>query len=163
PNFNLVDGTVAIATDPQMPFILFKGYNPDTWFYAPRWARIAKNPAGEPAFLVTKKVRNNPDGSQTTVGGVLSFMIELVTELPSDNERKSWENLIRTLYNLQPRSGAFNFQPLRLTQGKMNVYGLDTYTRPGQPLKDVDVGASSSIGFAVELTPDGADHFAAML
>jgi len=163
PNFNLVDGTVAIATDPTMPFILFKGYNPDTWFYAPRWARIAKNSAGEPAFLVSKKVRNNPDGSQTTVGGVLSFMIELVTELPGDDERKKWDSLIRTLFNLQPRAGAFNFQPLRLTHGKMNVYGLDQYARAGQPLKDVDVGASSTIGFCVELTPDGADHFAAML
>jgi hypothetical protein len=163
PNFNLVDGTVAIATDPQMPFILFKGYNPDTWFYAPRWGRIAKNPNGEPAFTITKKVRNNPDGSKTTVGGVLSFMVELVVELPSDDQRKTWQQLIKVLYNLQPTAGAFNFQPLRLTEGKMNVFGLDMYCRPGQPLKDVDVGASSSIGFAVELTPDGADHFAAML
>ena len=75
----------AQATDPQMPFILFKGYNPDTWFYAPRWGRIAKNTNGEPAFTITKKVRNNPDGSKTAVGGVLSFMVELVVELPSDN------------------------------------------------------------------------------
>jgi hypothetical protein len=163
PNFNLVDGTVAIATDPQMPFVLFKGYNTDTWFYAPRWGRIAKNPNGEPAFTITKKVRNNPDGSKTTVGGVLSFMVELVTELPNDQQRQIWDQLIKTLYNLQPRAGVFNFQPLRLTHGKMNVFGLDMYARPGQPLKDVDVGASSSIGFAVELTPDGADHFAAML
>jgi Papain family cysteine protease len=163
PNFNLVDGTVAIATDPQMPFVLFKGYNPDTWFYAPRWGRIAKNPNGEPAFTITKKVRNNPDGSKTTVGGVLSFMVELVTELPNDQQRQSWDRLIKTLYNLQPTAGTFNFQPLRLTHGKMNVFGLDMYAQPGQPLKDIDVGASSSIGFAIELTPDGADHFAAML
>lgn len=163
PNFNLVDGTVAIATDPQMPFILFKGYNPDTWFYAPRWGRIAKNPNGEPAFTITKKVRNNPDGSKTTLGGVLSFMVELVVELPSDEQRKQWTKLIKTLYNLQPGAGAFNFQPLRLAPGKMDVSGLDMYVTPGQPLKNVDVGASSSIGFAIELTPDGADHFAAML
>ena len=163
PNFNLVDGTVAIATDPQMPFVLFKGYNPDTWFYAPRWGRIAKNPAGEPAFTLTKKVRNNPDGSKTTVGGVLSFMVELVVELPSDDQRGTWTKLIKTLYNLQPTAGVFNFQPLRLAPGKMDVSGLDMYAKPGQPLKNVDVGASSSIGFAIELTPDGADHFAAML
>jgi len=163
PSFNLVDGTVAIATDPQQPFVLFKGYNPDTWFYAPRWGRIAKNPNGEPAFTLTKKVRNNPDGSKTTVGGVLSFMVELVVELPSEDEQKNWAKLIKTLYNLQPTAGAFNFQPLRLAPGKMDVFGLDMYTRPGQPLKNVDVGASSSIGFAIELTPDGADHFAAML
>ena len=163
PNFNLVDGTVAIATDDQMPFVLFKGYNPDTWFYAPRWGRITKNPDGEPAFTITKKVRNNPDGSKTTVGGVLSFMVELVTELPDDQTRQSWDRLIKTLYNLQPSAGAFNFQPLRLTHGKMNVFGLDMYAQPGQPLKDIDVGAADSIGFAIALTPDGADHFAAMV
>ncbi len=163
PNFNLVDGTVAIATDPQMPFVLFKGYSPDTWFYAPRWGRIAKNPDGEPAFMVSKKVRNNPDGSKTTLGGILSFMVELVVELPSEAQRQQWTNLIKTLYNLQPASGVFNFQPLRLNPGTMNVYGLDQYARPGQPLKNVQVGSSSSIAFAIDLTPDGADHFAAML
>ena len=163
PNFNLVDGTVAIATDPQMPFILFKGYNADTWFYAPRWGRIARNPEGEPAFMVTKKVRNNVDGTRTTVGGILSFMVELVVELPGEGQRQQWTNLIKTLYNIRPTAGVFNFQPLRLSPGKMDISGLDTYARPGQSLKNIDVGASSSIGLAIELTPDGADHFAAML
>ncbi|KAF4409014.1 MULTISPECIES: C1 family peptidase [Streptomyces] len=163
PNFNLVDGTVAIATDPQMPFVLFKGHNPNTWFYAPRWGRLAKNPDGEPAFMVTKKVRNNPDGSKTTLGGILSFMVELVVELPSEGQRQQWANLIKTLYNINPTAGAFNFQPLRLSPGKMDVFGLDTYAKPGQQLKGVEVGSSSSIAFAIELTPDGADHFAAML
>lgn len=161
--FNLVDGTVAIATDPTMPFVLFKGSNPDTWFYAPRWGRIAQGPTGEPAFLVSKKVHNNPDGSKTTVGGILSFMVELVVDLPSDANRQQWTNLIKTLYDLQPGSGAFNFQPLRLSPGKMDISGLDTFAVPGQVLKGIDVGASSSIGVAIELTPDGADHFAAML
>ncbi|MQY10899.1 hypothetical protein SRB5_10120 [Streptomyces sp. RB5] len=163
PNFNLVDGTVAIATDPQMPFVLFKGQNPNTWFYAPRWGRIAKNPEGEPAFLVTKKVRNNPDGSKTTLGGILSFMIELVVELPGEGQRQQWTNLIKTLYNINPIGGAFNFQPLRLSPGRMDVFGLDSFAKPGQSLKGVEVGSSSSIAFAVELTADGADHFAAML
>lgn len=163
PNFNLVDGTVAIATDPQMPFVLFKGHNPNTWFYAPRWGRLAKNPDGEPAFMVTKKVRNNPDGSKTTLGGILSFMVELVVELPSEGQRQQWANLIKTLYNINPTDGAFNFQPLRLSPGKMDVFGLDMYAKPGQQLKGVEVGSSSSIAFAIELTPDGADHFAAML
>jgi hypothetical protein len=161
--FNLVDGTVSLATDPSMPFVLFKGANPDTWFYAPRWGRIAKGPTGEPAFLVSKKVRNNPDGSKTTLGGILSFMVELVVELPGDSDRQQWTTLIRTLYGLQPGSGAFNFQPLRLSPGKMDISGLDTYAVPGQVLKGIDVGASSSIGVAIELTPDGADHFAAMI
>jgi C1A family cysteine protease len=166
PNFNLVDGTVRVATDPAWPFILLKGYNRDTFFYAPRWGRIAKNPdTNEPAFIITKKVRNNPDGSKTTIGGVLSFMVELVTELPDDPTRQKWSDFIKTLHNLQPGSGAFNFQPLRLTAGKMNVFGLDRYALPGQDLQlhNVDVGAADSIGFAVDLTPDGADHFAAMV
>ncbi|MGX1757210.1 C1 family peptidase [Streptomyces lydicus] len=163
PAFNLVDGTVTFVTDSDMPFVLYKGYNPNTWFYAPRWGRIAKNPNGEPAFMVTKKVRNNPDGSKTTLGGILSFMVELVVELPGDAEQQKWTNLIRTMHHIEPTGGRFNFQPLRLNPGRMNVSGLDMYARPGQRLKDIEVGASSSIAFAIELTPDGADHFAAML
>ncbi|MEX5301234.1 hypothetical protein [Kocuria sabuli] len=163
PNFNLVDGTVAVATDPDSAFILFKGNNRDTWFYAPRWGRIAKNKEQDPEFLVTKKVRNNPDGSKTTIGGVLSFMVELVVELPDDAERERWAELIQNLYNLQPSAGQFNFQPLRLAPGKMDIFGLDQYVTEGQPLKGIDVGAASSVAFAFELNADGADHFAAML
>src|SRR5215469_1457095 len=165
PNFNMVDGTVAVVTDAQMPFVLYKGYNPNTWFFAPRWGRIAKNPGGEPAFTITKKVRNNPDGSKTTLGGVLSFSIELVTDLSNvAGQAQNWTNLIKALTNLQPTGGGvFNFQPLTLEPGKMDVFGLDMYALPGQTLKGIDVGDSSSIGFAYTLTPDGADHFAAMV
>jgi hypothetical protein len=161
--FNLVDGTVAMVTDPASPFVLFKGSNPDTWFFAPRWGRLAQGPDGEPAFMVSKKVHNNPDGSKTTIGGILSFMVELVTEPPDASDQQSWTTQIQSLYGLQPSSGAFDFQPLRLSPGTMDISGLDTYAAPGQVLKGINVGSSSSIGLAIELTPDGADHFAAMI
>jgi len=163
PNFNLVDGTVRVATDTDWPFVLLKGYDRDRFFYAPRWGRLSKRPNGEPAFTITKKVRNNPDGSKTTLGGILSFLVEIVTELPDQQMQKEWADFLKRLHDYQPQSGAFNFQPLQLTHGKMNVFGLDSYAKPGQALKDIDVGASDSIGFAIELTPDGADHFAAMI
>ncbi|WP_329345562.1 C1 family peptidase [Streptomyces microflavus] len=162
-NFNLVDGTVSMAVGADMPFVLFKGYNADTWFYAPRWGRIAKNAKGEPAFTVTVRRRRNPDGSYNVLGGILSFMIELVVELPGESQRKQWTELIKTLYAIVPTAGAFSFQPLRLSAGKMNVHGLDKFLAPGQNLKDIDVGASSTIAFAYELNPEGAEHFQTLL
>ncbi len=157
PVFNLVDGTVAIATDPSMPFVLFKGYNQDTWFYAPRWGRLAKNAVGRPAFTVSERVKKNLDGSVTTLGGVLSFMVELVVELPDATVTDAWTRLIKTLYNLRPSSGKFNFQPLPMSNGTMSVYGLNSYVLPGQKLTDIPVGASSTIAFAIELNDVGAD------
>ncbi|WP_052385515.1 C1 family peptidase [Streptomyces sp. NRRL F-2890] len=162
-NFNLVDGTVSMAVGADMPFVLFKGYNPDTWFYAPRWGRIAKNAKGEPDFTVTVRRRRNPDGTYDTLGGILSFMIELVVELPGESQRKQWTELIKKLYEISPAAGAFSFQPLGLSVGKMNVYGLDKFLTPDQRLKNIDVGASSTIAFAYELNPEGAEHFQALM
>lgn len=163
-NFNLADGTVPLVTGPDEPFVLIKGHNPGTWFFAPRWGRLAKRPDGKPAFLITKKVRNNPDGSQTTLGGILSFMVELVVELPDTSAPERWTNLIKTLAKIDPPSGGFSFQSLRLTEGKMNVYGLSSYVAPNsQPITNVDVGASSSIGFAIELNAEGADYIYALV
>jgi hypothetical protein len=158
-NFNLADGTVPLVTGPDEPFVLIKGHNPGTWFFAPRWGRLARRPDGKPAFLITKKVKNNPDGSQTTLGGILSFMVELVVELPDTSAPERWTNLIKTLAKIEPPTGGFSFQSLRLTDGKMNVYGLSGYVAPSsQPITNVDVGASSSIGFAIELNAEGADY-----
>jgi hypothetical protein len=163
-NFDLVDGTVPLVTGPDEPFVLIKGHNPGTWFFAPRWGRLAKRPDGKPAFLITKKVRNNPDGSQTTLGGILSFMVELVVELPDTSAPERWTNLIKTLAKIDPPAGGFSFQSLRLADGKMNVYGLSSYVAPNsQPITNVDVGASSSIGFAIELNAEGADYIYALV
>ncbi|MBR1033885.1 hypothetical protein [Bradyrhizobium liaoningense] len=159
PQFNLVDGTVAIVTSERQPFVLLKGYDQDKWFFAPRWGRLATNPNGRPAFTITKKVRNNPDGSRTTLGGQISLMVDLVVQLPNDDTRQEWAALIKAIAQLNPRSGAFNFQPLPLSKGKMNIYGLDQFLAPGQKTKDVPVGASSTIAMVFDLNPDGADYF----
>lgn len=158
-DFNLVDGTVAAAVDPNSPWVLFKGSGRDTWFYAPRWGRLGRRPDGSPAFSLTAKVQNNADGSRTWMGGTLGFIFELAQELPSSEEITEWHKRIKDLHGIVPRGSGFNFQPLQLTQGKMNVYGLDGKVIPGQPLKDISIGASSSIAFAVDLTPEAAEQY----
>jgi hypothetical protein len=158
PNFNLVDGTTALVTEKSSPFILFKGYNPGTWFFAPRWGRLATNSAGRPAFTVSKKVHNKPDGSKETIGGVLSFMLELVYELPSLDEQRRWRELIAQFGGV-PAGTPISFQPMRLYGGRMTVHGIGKYAAPDQVFKDISVGAASTIGFAIELTGEGADHF----
>jgi hypothetical protein len=91
-------------------------------------------------------------------------MVELVVELPDTSAPERWTNLIRTLGKIEPPAQGFSFQSLRLTDGKMNVYGLSSYVKPNsQPLTNVDVGASSSIGFAIELNSEGADYIYALV
>lgn len=159
PQFNLVDGTVAVVTSEKQPFILMKGYDPDKWFFAPRWGKLAVNTSGRPAFTVTKKVKNNPDGSRTTVGGQLSLMVELAVQIPNESSKQEWTSLIQTVTQLNPKGTAFNFQPLPLYSGKMSVFGLDTYLIAGQKTKEIPVGASSSIAMVFDLSADGADYF----
>lgn len=158
-DFNVVDGTVAAAVDPNSPWILFKGRSTDTWFYAPRWGRLKARPDGSPAFSLTAKVKNNPDGSRDWIGGTLAFLFELAQELPNQQEIAAWHQRIRDLHGIVPRSGAFTFQPLQLTKGKLNVFGMDINVLPGQVLKDIEIGASSSIAFAYDLTGPAAEQY----
>lgn len=158
-DFNVVDGTVAAAVDPNSPWILFKGRSTDTWFYAPRWGRLKLRPDGSPAFTLTAKVKNNPDGSRDWVGGTLAFLFELAQELPSAQEIREWHDRIRSLHGIVPRGSGFNFQPLQLTKGKLNVFGMDSKVLPGQQLKDIEIGASSSIAFAFDLTGEAAEQY----
>ena len=157
--FNLVDGTVAFATAPNMPYVLFKSTAPDTWLYAPRFGRLANRGDGTPDFSIVRKVHNNPDGSKTTTGGVLSFLFELVMDLPDAATLSNWHDLIGQLYQITPASGRFNFQPMRLTQGSMSVFGLNNAVTPGQVLTNIPIGASSSIACAFELNGTWADTF----
>lgn len=155
--FNLVDG--GTANLPNSPFVLFKGHSPDVWFYAPNQGALAKRPDGSPALSLVAKVRNNPDGSRTWVGGTLAFLIKVADELPPPNVVASWQDFVRQQGHL-PRSGSFQFQPLPLTEGKMNVYGLeDKVVAGGQALKDVAIGSSSAIAFAINLTGDAAETY----
>mgnify|MGYP001224356816 FL=1 len=157
--FNLVDSSVAPAIEEGSPWILYKGLGSDKWFFAPRWGRLAKRPDGSPNFTLSVKRQTLPSGEQKYVGGTLSFFFELAQELPSSQELDEWHDRIKQLYSIVPSTGRFNFQPMNLTKGKLNVYGLDGKILPGQVTKDIDIGASSTIAFAYELTGDAAEAY----
>lgn len=155
--FNVVDG--GHEGLPSLPWQLFKGHSPDVWFFAPSQGRLALRPDGTPALMLTAKVRNNPDGSRTWVGGTLSFLIQVAQELPSAEVVASWHDLIRA-QGILPRGNSFQFQPLPLTLGRLNAYGLEDKVQPGgQPLRDVPIGSSSAIAFALNLTGDAAETY----
>ncbi|MCW2901991.1 MAG: hypothetical protein JWO67_4256 [Streptosporangiaceae bacterium] len=165
-DFNLVDkaGGGVVSSDTTPWVVLYKGTASNTYYFANRWARMAQNLAThEPVFSLTKKVHNNPDGSQTTIGGILSFMIDLAPNFPTPAQAQDWTTRIKSENSVQPPPSGFTFLPLNLSGGKMTVSGLDKFAKPGQQLTDIDIGAAASPGFAIELNPDGADHFAAML
>src|SRR5262249_48700978 len=144
-DFNLVDSSVAPAIEPSSPWVLFKGYGNDTWFFAPRWGRLAKRPDGTPNFTLTVKRQTLQTGEQKYIGGTLAFFFELAQELPSTQQINEWHERIKALYQIVPSTGRFNFQPLGLFKGKLNISGLDSKILPGQVTKDIDIGASSTI------------------
>ena len=159
--FNVVDG--GYEAPPSIPWKLFRGHATDVWFFAPSLGKLATRPDGSPALTLTAKVRNNPDGSRTWVGGTLSFLIQVTQEIPSTDVIKGWHDLLKA-QGLVPRGASFQFQPLPLTQGRLNAYGLEDKVIPGgQPMRDVPIGASSAIAFAINLTGDAArDYYVAM-
>lgn len=159
--FNVVDG--GYEAPPSTPWKLFRGNATDVWFFAPSLGKLATRPDGSPAMTLTAKVRNNPDGSRTWVGGTLSFLIQVTQEIPSQDVMQGWHDLLKA-QGLVPRGASFQFQPLPLTQGKLNAHGLAGKVVPGgQPTNDVSIGASSAIAFALNLTGDTArDYYVAM-
>lgn len=160
-DFNVVDG--GYEAPPSIPWKLFRGHGTDVWFFAPSLGKLATRPDGSPALALTAKVRNNADGSRTWVGGTLSFLIQVTQEIPSTDVIKGWQDLLKS-QGLLPHGASFQFQPLPLTQGRMNVYGLEDKVLPGgQPTRDVPIGTSSAIAFAINLTGDAArDYYIAM-
>jgi hypothetical protein len=156
---NLVDGGVHPPPIPNSPYVLFKGHDNDTWFFAPNIGQLARRADGEPDLTLVAKVKNNADGSRTWVGGTLSFLIKVAQDLPSTDVISTWNAFLRAEGNV-PVGNSFNFRPLPLHEGVMNVYGLEGKVVPGgQPLTNVAIGESSAISFAINLTGDAAEQY----
>jgi len=156
--FTAVDGTVAAATAEESPWVLFKGSDPDVWYYAPRWGRLASR-AGRPALSLTAKVKNNPDGTRTWQGGQLAFLFEVAHELPPAEETAEWVARITALHSDLSLTQSPSFRPLTLFDGKMDVHGLDAYVVGTPTLKDVKIGPASTVAIAVALSGAGAELF----
>jgi hypothetical protein len=170
-DFNLADGSVAVVVKDGSPVTLIKGYQPNTWFYAPRAPRIARDARERPIFTIVRSRRRLAGGQGLeTVGGTFAAQLDLTVPVLTDQERKDLTEFIIAASGIRPDVGnSFTFQPLQLRDGSMSVLGVDPYVSNPATLSNIRVGASSTIGVALNLTgssngtPGGADVFQSAL
>jgi hypothetical protein len=165
--FNVADGSVATILKQGSPLALMKGYQPNTWFYAPRAAVITRTPdtAQRPLYMVVRNRRRLSGGQGfETIGGVFACQLELAVPIPSLEEQNEWTEHIRIVSSIRPvGSNSFRFQPMRLRSGRLSIQGADQYVLDPARLRDIPIGASSTIPITLELNKLGADTFAAAL
>lgn len=170
-DFNLADGSVAVVVKDGSPVTLIKGYQPNTWFYAPRAPRIARDARERPIFTIVRSRRRLAGGQGLeTVGGTFAAQLDLTIPVFTDQELQELTEFITAVSGIRPDVGSsFTFQPLQLRDGSMSVLGVDPYVTDPTTLSNIRVGASSTIGVALNLTgssdgiPGGADVFQSAL
>jgi hypothetical protein len=167
PDFNVADGSVGTTPNDNSPLSLIKGYLPNTWFYAPRAARIAtsKDKEQRPIFIVARNRIHEPNGQGLkTVGGIFAAQLELTVPIPTIETQNQWTEQIKRDWRIVPEgSNIFRFQPMRLRSGKMTILGVDQYVVDPSKLIDIPVSASSTIPVTLQLNALGADTFVAAL
>jgi hypothetical protein len=163
PEFNVADGSVAAVPKDGSPLAMIKGYQDNTWFYAPRAARISTRSEEdrEPMFVVVRN-RKHADNGQglETLGGVFACQLELNVPLPTMDIQGQWTEHIGLTTGLRPAGNGFRFQPMRLRDGVMSVQGIDAFVVDPKRYQNIRVGATSTIPITLELNKLGADTFA---
>jgi hypothetical protein len=166
-DFNFADGSVAVVVKDGSPVTLIKGYQDNTWFYAPRAARIARDGRDRPIFTIVRSRRRLPSGQGlVTAGGTFAAQLDLTIPILTEQDKKELTEFIILASGLRPDTGtSFNFQPLQLREGRMSILGVDSYVKKPEAIAGIKVGASSSLGVSLDLTgssdgiPGGADVF----
>jgi hypothetical protein len=166
PNFNVADGNVGPIYRDGSPLAVIKGLQPNTWFYVPRAARIAKQETTKaPLFLVARNRVHAENGQGLkTLGGLFAAQLDVTAPAPSLDEMNQWTEQIKLAADIAPeQSRSFRFQPLRLRDGKMNIIGVNDYVVDPKALVDIPIGASTTVPITLQLNPKGADMFASAL
>ena len=160
-DFNVADASVATILKEGSPMALIKGYQKNTWFFAPRAARINRDGADRPLFaMVRNRVHEANGQGLMTIGGVFGAQLELAVPIPTAQEQQEWQEHIKIVSNIRPEgSNTFRFQPLRLRQGSMSILGVDQYVNDPARLVDIPVGAASTTAVSLQLNALGADTF----
>src|ERR1700731_1826390 len=157
--FNVADASVATVLPKDSAMALIKGISPDTWFYAPRAARISRDGTDRPLFVVARNRRHVAGGGGfETLGGVFAAQLELAVPIPSEDDLKAWSLFIGTVASINPSPGLahFYFQPMRLRSGVMSIQGADQYVKDPSVLANIPVGAGPTIPLTLELNALGA-------
>ncbi len=166
PDFNVADGNIGPIYKEGSPLALIKGIQPNTWFYAPRAARIAKSEVTKrPLFLVARNRVHEPNGQGLkTLGGVFAAQLDITAPDLTLEELNQWSEQIKLATGITPqKSQSFRVQPLRLRSGTMTITGVENYVENPKALVNIPVGVSATIPITFKLNAMGADTFVSAL
>jgi len=166
PDFNVADGNFGPLDKEGSPLSLIKGIQPNTWFSAPRAARIAKSDVTKrPLFLVARNRVHEPNGQGLkTLGGIFAAQLDISAPGLTLEELNKWSERIKAATGIAPQnSQSFRVQPLRLRSGRMTITGVENYVENPKALVNIPVGVSATIPITLKLNAMGADTFVSAL
>jgi hypothetical protein len=166
PDFNIADGNVGRVDKDGSPLAFIKGTQPNTWFYAPRAARIAKSDVTQkPLFIVARNRVHEGDGQGLkTLGGIFAAQLDITAPAPTLDELGQWTEYLNRTTGIAPEgSRGFRTQPLRLRSGTMTISGVESYVENPKELVNIPVGSSPTIPITLKLNALGADTFVSAL
>jgi hypothetical protein len=167
PDFNIADGNVGVISKEGSPLAFVKGIQPNTWFYAPRAARIAKSDVTQKPLFIVARNRVHEAGGQglKTLGGIFAAQLDITVPAPNLDEIGQWTEYLQRTTGMAPEgsSRGFRTQPLRLRSGTMTITGVESYVEDPKELINIPVGSSPSIPITLKLNALGADTFVSAL
>jgi hypothetical protein len=166
PDFNVADGNIGPIYKEGSPLALIKGIQPNTWFYAPRAARIAKSEVtNRPLFLVARNRVHEANGQGLkTLGGLFAAQLDITAPALTLEELNQWSEHIKLATGITPQnSKSFRVQPLRLRSGTMTITGVEQYVENQKALVNIPVGVSTTVPITLKLNAMGADTFVSAL
>ena len=166
PDFNIADGNVGPVYKEGSPLAFVKGIQSNTWFYAPRAARIAKSDVTKKPLFIVARNRIHEVGGQglKTLGGIFAAQLDITAPAPTLDELGQWTEYLNRTKGFKPEgSRGFRTQPLRLRSGTMTISGVETYVENPKELINIPVGSSPTIPITLKLNALGADTFVSAL
>jgi hypothetical protein len=166
PDFNVADGNVGPVYREDSPLAFVKGIQANTWFYAPRAARIAKSDVTKRPLFIVARNRVHEAGGQglKTLGGIFAAQLDITAPAPNLEELNQWTDYLKKTTGESPQgSRGFRVQPLRLRSGTMTISGVDSYVENPKELVDIPVGFSPTVPITLKLNATGADTFVSAL
>jgi hypothetical protein len=158
-----VDASAPFVFSDDAPLAFFKSTKDDTWFYAARSARLAKEPqSGKYLLNVTRVRRHEHDSSGSLVlvskGGSFSAQLDVAPIAARPEDEKAWSDAIKNNSPFVPPGiDRLTLLPLGLRDGKMTIDMPPGLVEHPEQYRDIPIGTQTSIPIDLLLTPDGAD------
>lgn len=159
-DFNLPDGSVSVFVDDET-VVFYEGIEANTWFFAPRAAKVTQDASGRPIFGMIRHRKILPGGAGVeTTGGITGFQLELNVPMNAHE----WSQQLTAHTGISPIGAArFNFRPMRLRDGRMTIHNIEQYVDNPAAYQNMPAPASGTVPISLQLNKTGADVIAAAL